>query len=296
MSRGDIRFEGRSIAALPTHQIAQAGIGWVPDDRRLCPTLTVAKNLSLGVKRSKFRPWTLAEVTEIFTPLKYLMAREAETLSGGEMQMVAIARALLGSPGLALFDEPEGVFDRVVPPAVREAIRRGIHDAEDERAMLFEQVRMQRDSDILRWTERSIGLLAEAESVVAVYDPASTSADARAQLRSLRTHLSAVVDSGRMFFPNSRPDSKGQEKPGAYQGERQWILEVLVGAHAVLAKVDSAADVDRQATVARLAEIRREFVSQAQLAIDPRRYMALREMNEIRLAHGLAPQSTGKTE
>ena len=64
----------------------------------------------------------------------------------------------------------------------------------------------------------------------------------------------------------------------------------------LFAKVDSAADVDRQATVARLAEIRREFVSQAQLAIDPRRYMALREMNEIRLAHGLAPQSTGKTE
>lgn len=168
--------------------------------------------------------------------------------------------------------------------------------AEDERAMLFEQVRMQRDSDILRWTERSIGLLAEAESVVAVYDPASTSADARAQLRSLRTHLSAVVDTGRMFFPNSRPDGKGQEKPGAYQGERQWILEVLVGAHAVLAKVDSAADVDRLATVARLAEIRREFVSQAQLAIDPRRYMALRELNEIRRDRGLAPQAAAETE
>jgi branched-chain amino acid transport system ATP-binding protein len=113
--RGDVRFQGRSIAAHPTHEIARAGIGWVPDDRRLCPTLTVARNLALGAKHSAFRPWTLDEVTDIFTPLKYLMRREAETLSGGEMQMVAIARALLGGPGLMLFDEPsQGLAPKVV--------------------------------------------------------------------------------------------------------------------------------------------------------------------------------------
>ncbi len=113
--RGDILFEGRSIAGLPTHEVARAGIGWVPDDRRLCPTLTVANNLALGMKRSSFRPWTMNEVSDIFTPLKYLMGREAETLSGGEMQMVAIARCLLGAPGLALFDEPsQGLAPKVV--------------------------------------------------------------------------------------------------------------------------------------------------------------------------------------
>ncbi len=113
--RGEIRFEGRSLGNTATHEIARAGIGWVPDDRRLCPTLTVAKNLSLGEKRTAFRPWTMGEVTEIFSPLKYLMAREAETLSGGEMQMVAIARALLGSPGLVLFDEPsQGLAPKIV--------------------------------------------------------------------------------------------------------------------------------------------------------------------------------------
>jgi branched-chain amino acid transport system ATP-binding protein len=113
--KGEIAFEGRSIVGRATHEIARAGIGWVPDDRRLCPTLTVAKNLGLGVKTTRFRAWPMSEVTEIFSALKYLMAREAETLSGGEMQMVAIGRALLGSPGLVLFDEPsQGLAPKIV--------------------------------------------------------------------------------------------------------------------------------------------------------------------------------------
>jgi branched-chain amino acid transport system ATP-binding protein len=113
--RGRVTFGGADITRLPTHSIARLGVGWVPDDRRLCPTLTVGRNLSIAIKRSNFRAWTIKEVTEIFSALDYLWDREAETLSGGEMQMVAIARALLGSPGLVLFDEPsQGLAPKIV--------------------------------------------------------------------------------------------------------------------------------------------------------------------------------------
>jgi branched-chain amino acid transport system ATP-binding protein len=103
---GTIRFDGAEITRAPTYEIARAGIGWVPDDRRIFPTLTVERNLAIARKNSRFRAWQLGEIFGIFSALEYLMPRECENLSGGEMQMVAIARALLGAPGLVLFDEP----------------------------------------------------------------------------------------------------------------------------------------------------------------------------------------------
>lgn len=112
---GRVNFDGADVTAWPTHRIARAGVGWVPDDRRLCPTLTVGRNLSIAEKRTRFRSWSIKETCEIFSPLEYLMDREAENLSGGEMQMVAIARALVGSPGLVLFDEPsQGLAPKIV--------------------------------------------------------------------------------------------------------------------------------------------------------------------------------------
>ncbi len=122
--RGHIGFDGQGVGGMATHEIARMGIGWVPDDRRIFPTLTVARNLAIARKRTRFRAWTEKECFEIFSALEYLMERECENLSGGEMQMVAISRALLGSPGLVLFDEPsQGLAPKVVQDVMKTVLR-----------------------------------------------------------------------------------------------------------------------------------------------------------------------------
>jgi branched-chain amino acid transport system ATP-binding protein len=96
------------------------GVAWVPDDRRIFPTLTVSRNLQIGTRRTRFRNWTLPEMFGIFSALEHLMPRECENLSGGEMQMVAISRALLSSPGLVLFDEPsQGLAPKIVQDVMK---------------------------------------------------------------------------------------------------------------------------------------------------------------------------------
>jgi branched-chain amino acid transport system ATP-binding protein len=121
---GTIHFDGVDITHAATHQIARRGLGWVPDDRRIFPTLTVARNLAIARKKTRFRAWSERDCCDIFSALPHLMHRECENLSGGEMQMVAIARALIGAPGLVLFDEPsQGLAPKIVQDVMRTILR-----------------------------------------------------------------------------------------------------------------------------------------------------------------------------
>ena len=118
--RGRIAFDVRDVTGLATHRIARLGMSWVPDDRRVFPSLTVKRNLEIARKATRFRGYTIEECCEIFPALPHLLWRECENLSGGEMQMVSISRALVGAPGLVLFDEPsQGLAPKVVQDVVR---------------------------------------------------------------------------------------------------------------------------------------------------------------------------------
>jgi branched-chain amino acid transport system ATP-binding protein len=119
---GRVVFAGVEITGRPTHEIARRGIAWVPDNRRIFPTLTVERNLQLGLNRARAGgdggdgdPWTLDRVYRRFPILAGLRHRSGEHLSGGEAQLVAIARALLMHPRLVLLDEPsQGLAPRIV--------------------------------------------------------------------------------------------------------------------------------------------------------------------------------------
>lgn len=118
--RGSITFAERDVTRMPTHRIVRAGIGWVPDDRRVFPTLTAARNLSIARKKTPFRAYTEEACCDIFPALRHLLPRECENMSGGELQMVSISRALVGAPGLVLFDEPsQGLAPKVVQDVMR---------------------------------------------------------------------------------------------------------------------------------------------------------------------------------
>lgn len=113
---GSIRFRGTEIAGLPNHRIARLGLGYVPEDRDIFPTLTVRQNLELGLKNPR-KPgkWTVEKMLEMFPNLARREHSPAGVLSGGEKQMLAMTRTLMGDPSLIMIDEPtEGLAPLIV--------------------------------------------------------------------------------------------------------------------------------------------------------------------------------------
>jgi len=139
--KGSVRFKGRELVGLKPHQIAHAGLGYVPENRDIFPSLTVHENLMLGEKRAVFGQggaaaspatarWSFDDMYRMFPRLKERQHTAAGVLSGGEQQMLTLCRTLMGNPELIMIDEPtEGLAPKIVELVaeyLRELKRRGI--------------------------------------------------------------------------------------------------------------------------------------------------------------------------
>jgi len=119
---GTVVYKGEDITGYPPYKVANAGIGYVPEERRIFPTLSVLENLAMGIKGGKIdqenpNAWTVDRIFEHFPPLKLRHNSQGAHLSGGEQQMLAIGRSLMGNPELLLVDEPT---EGLAPFLVRE--------------------------------------------------------------------------------------------------------------------------------------------------------------------------------
>jgi branched-chain amino acid transport system ATP-binding protein len=168
VAAGSIKFVGQEICRLPTYRIARLGLGYVPEDRRIFTDLSVFENLEVGAKaaRSQGRTrWTPERLFSIFPNLAEMRGRQASQMSGGEQQMLSIARTLMGNPDAILLDEPtEGLAPVIVDEmvaAMARMKREGIAVLVSEQNMSFAAAVADRAYLIAKGVVRHEGPMAE---------------------------------------------------------------------------------------------------------------------------------------
>ena len=177
---GAIRFSGQDISRLPIHRRAVAGIGYVPQEREIFPSLTVRENLEIGARSGNSdgaEDWTEERIFRLFPNLAERLNNDGNQLSGGEQQMLAIARALMANPRILLMDEPtEGLAPVIVEELVR--ILAALRDEAGVAMVLVEQ----NSAIALNFAERTVVL----DRGRVVYDgPSKTLQDDPEKLESL---------------------------------------------------------------------------------------------------------------
>jgi branched-chain amino acid transport system ATP-binding protein len=173
-SGGEVLFRGRRIDGLQPYQIVQMGLGYVPEDRRIFTDLTVLENLEVGRQpaRQGVPCWTVEKLFELFPNLAAAGTRRAAQMSGGEQQMLTIARTLMGNPACILLDEPsEGLAPVVVDQmatAIREMKAAGLSVLLSEQNLHFAAAVADRAHIIEKGGIRFAGTLAELNAAEAI--------------------------------------------------------------------------------------------------------------------------------
>jgi branched-chain amino acid transport system ATP-binding protein len=167
---GAVVFDGEDVSDLPTYDIVRRGLGYVPEDRRIFADLTVEENLLVGRQspRAGAPTWTRDRLFEIFPNLAQLRNRPGGRMSGGEQQMLTIARTLMGNPSLVLLDEPsEGLAPRIVEQmieAIRDMKREGLSLVVSEQNLHFARLVADRVYVIEKGRIRFTGTMAEFDA------------------------------------------------------------------------------------------------------------------------------------
>jgi branched-chain amino acid transport system ATP-binding protein len=167
---GEVIFNGRDISGLSTYEIVRLGLGYVPEDRRVFAGLTVEENLGAGLQppRAGAPAWTVEALYTLFPNLEQAKNRLAGRMSGGEQQMLAIARTLMGNPSLVLLDEPsEGLAPKIVEgmaAAVLSLKRQGLGILLAEQNLHFARAIADRAYIIEKGRIRFEGTLAELDA------------------------------------------------------------------------------------------------------------------------------------